>query len=96
MLMEYTCIICPNGCGLEAEIVDGKIRSIKGARCERGRMYIEQELSDPQRNIATSVLVEGGTLPLSCACGSALSPTKLSVRDCGNSKTAASFPALLL
>ena len=27
-------------------------------------MYIEQELSDPQRNIATSVLVEGGTLPL--------------------------------
>ena len=64
MLMEYTCIICPNGCGLEAEIVDGKIRSIKGARCERGRMYNEQELSDPQRNIATSVLVEGGTLPL--------------------------------
>ena len=36
--IQMTCIICPNGCGLEAEIVYGKIRSIKGALCELGRM----------------------------------------------------------
>lgn len=37
---------------------------------------------------ATSTTIRVAPL-LSCACGSALSPTKLSVRDCGNSKTAA-------
>uniref|UniRef100_UPI00262A0DF5 DUF1667 domain-containing protein n=1 Tax=Oceanispirochaeta sp. TaxID=2035350 RepID=UPI00262A0DF5 len=28
--------------------------------CDRGRAYIEQELIDPQRNIATTILVEKG------------------------------------
>ena len=37
---------------------------------------------------ATSTTIRVAPL-LSCACGSALSPTKLSARDCGNSKTAA-------
>lgn len=64
MLKEYTCIICPNGCEIEADIVDGSIVSIEGTACRRGREYVEQELRDPQRNIASSVLVEGGTLPL--------------------------------
>lgn len=64
MVKEYTCIICPNGCGIEALIQDGKIVSLEGAACKRGREYVEQELTAPVRNIATSVLVEGGELPL--------------------------------
>ncbi len=64
MRKEYTCIICPNGCAIEAEIAGKKITAIKGASCNRGREYVERELIDPQRNIATSVLVEGGDLPL--------------------------------
>lgn len=98
MLREFTCIICPNGCEISAEIECGKsateriaegcgksaaeriaegcgkpaaercgeteIRSIQGALCPKGRAYVEQELTDPQRNIATSVLVKGGNLPL--------------------------------
>lgn len=68
MLKELTCIICPNGCGitvdLEGEEGRGKIRAIEGALCPQGRTYAEQELTDPQRNIATSVLVKGGVLPL--------------------------------
>lgn len=69
MLREFTCIICPNGCEITAEInekADGtrEIVSIEGATCPKGEAYVKQELTDPQRNIATSVLVEGGVLPL--------------------------------
>lgn len=64
MLKEYTCIICPNGCAIEAEVSDGQVGAIAGALCPRGRDYVLQELTDPQRNIATSVRVTGGTLPL--------------------------------
>lgn len=64
MIQEYTCIICPNGCEIEATI-DGKtILEIEGATCSKGKEYVQQELINPQRNIATSVLVEGGSLPL--------------------------------
>lgn len=69
MLREYTCIICPNGCDIRAQIEereDGsrRICFVEGAACPKGRAYVEQELTDPQRNIATSVLVKGGILPL--------------------------------
>lgn len=68
MKREYTCIICPNGCDITAEIEEREggriIRSLEGAACPRGKAYVEQELSAPQRNIATSVLVRGGILPL--------------------------------
>lgn len=49
---------------------DGRIRSgmrikqIAGNRCPRGAAYVTQEIEAPMRNIATSILVEGGELPL--------------------------------
>lgn len=64
MIREYTCILCPNGCEIEAVIEGTNIQKIEGATCKKGREYVEQELVDPQRNIATSVLVEAGVLPL--------------------------------
>ena len=64
MLREMTCIVCPNGCDLEIQVEDGKVLSVKGALCRRGEAYAEQEITDPRRNIPTSVLVDGGELPL--------------------------------
>lgn len=68
MMKEFTCIICPNGCIINADIkIEGKIskiRSVSGACCMRGEAYVRQELIAPRRNIATSVLVKGGILPL--------------------------------
>lgn len=64
MLREFTCIICPNGCEISAEITDGTVTNIEGAVCSKGEQYVKQELTDPQRNIATSVSVTGGILPL--------------------------------
>ena len=64
MLEEYTCIICPNGCHISADVIDNNIISIDGEKCKRGYEYVEQELTDPQRNIASSVLLVDGELPL--------------------------------
>lgn len=64
MLKEITCIICPNGCEIEAEVEDGKVVSISGNLCKKGEDYLIQELTDPRRTIASSILVTGGTLPL--------------------------------
>lgn len=64
MTRTYTCIICPNGCEITAQVEDGVVQSLEGALCPRGKAYVTQELTDPRRNIATSVLLEGGELPL--------------------------------
>ena len=64
MKRSFTCIICPNGCEIEAELNGTEIAGITGAACPKGEAYVRQELTDPRRNIATSVLVEGGRLPL--------------------------------
>ena len=63
-MKELICIMCPNGCALQVEW-DGKtIGEVSGALCPRGKEYAVQELTAPKRNIATSVPVIGGELPL--------------------------------
>jgi len=64
MLKDYFCIICPNGCEITAETENGEILSLSGAKCKRGNEYVKQELIDPRRSIATSVLLLDGELPL--------------------------------
>ncbi len=64
MLKEYTCIMCPRGCDICAQLENEEILFIEGASCQKGTDYVKQELTDPRRNIATSVLVENGTLPI--------------------------------
>lgn len=64
MLREFTCIMCPQGCTIEVEAEGKEIKNVTGNRCPKGKAYVEQEIVDPKRNIATSVLVKGGTLPL--------------------------------
>lgn len=64
MRKVYTCIICPNGCEIETEIVDGQVQSVRGNTCDKGADYVRREITAPMRTIATSVRVEGGELPL--------------------------------
>ena len=64
MTRTFTCIICPNGCEITAEYEGADVQTIEGATCPKGADYVRQELTDPRRNIATSVPVEGGELPL--------------------------------
>ncbi len=64
MLREFTCIMCPQGCDIRVELEGEQIIGISGNRCPRGETYVTQEIENPMRNIATSVLVDGGDLPL--------------------------------
>ena len=68
MLRTFTCILCPQGCEIQVELQEEtaatRDRKITGNRCPRGAAYVTQEIEAPVRNIATSVLVEGGELPL--------------------------------
>lgn len=64
MIRQFTCIICPNGCDLEATLDGNNVKSIEGALCDKGKKYVEQELIDPQRTISSSVFVKNGEIPL--------------------------------
>jgi len=64
MHRTYTCIVCPNGCEIDVEYEAGRLLSCSGNLCERGEEYVDQEIRDPRRTIASCVLVQGGELPL--------------------------------
>lgn len=58
------CILCPNGCEIEASQDGLGTVTLNGARCNKGREYAVQELVDPRRNVTSSVKVADGCLPL--------------------------------
>ncbi|GAA0738314.1 DUF1667 domain-containing protein [Clostridium oceanicum] len=60
-MRELTCIGCPLGCSLQAEIEDGKVVNVTGNTCPRGKIYAEKECTNPTRILTTSIAVEGGS-----------------------------------
>ena len=67
MKKELTCVICPNGCQLEADIENGeqiKVKEIKGYLCEKGPEWAKQELVNPMRTISSSIKVYKGDFPM--------------------------------
>ena len=64
MIKKLTCICCPQGCPLHAELVDGNVVSITGNSCPRGEKYGREELTAPQRMLTTTVRVTNGLLPM--------------------------------
>lgn len=60
MKRELTCIVCPMGCALTAEIENGQVTSVTGNTCPRGAKYAEQECTHPERVLTSTVAVEGG------------------------------------
>ena len=60
---EFTCVVCPAGCFIEAQFSEDhppKLKSFAGARCEKGEAWIKQEIENPMRTFATSLSVQGG------------------------------------
>ena len=61
MTTSYLCIGCPLGCRLEVEEdAAGEIVEIRGFSCRKGKVFAEQEHTDPRRMITTTVGVTGG------------------------------------
>ena len=63
MTKTFTCIVCPNGCEITVQ-GEGNDFLVSGEGCPRGKTYVLQEMTDPRRTIATSMLVRGGETDL--------------------------------
>ncbi|MBE7026240.1 MAG: DUF1667 domain-containing protein [Ruminococcaceae bacterium] len=62
MYKELTCIVCPMGCTLSIEL-DGKdIVSVTGNTCPRGKVYAENECTNPKRTVTSTMRCTDGTL----------------------------------
>ena len=60
MIRELTCICCPMGCALKAEIEDGKVISVTGNTCIRGENYAKSEVTAPVRTVTTTASADNG------------------------------------
>jgi CxxC motif-containing protein len=59
---KLTCIVCPLGCQITAEVDGDKVSKISGATCRRGEAYAQAELTDPRRTLTTTMRVDGAGL----------------------------------
>ncbi len=61
-----TCINCPMGCRMTVSLDEsGKVISVKGNTCARGKKYAEQECTLPLRMITAVIPLENREMPLS-------------------------------
>lgn len=56
MKPNITCIICPRGCAMTAEICGDEIR-VTGNFCPKGEKYAVAECKNPTRTVTSSVIV---------------------------------------
>ncbi len=57
--MNTICIMCPMGCPLHIEEVNGEV-VVTGNTCKRGQIYGVEEFTHPKRAITTLVKTEDG------------------------------------
>ena len=62
MKKNLTCIECPIGCSIEVELEDGKVVSLSGNGCPRGKLYAEAEVVCPKRVVTSTVRAENGEM----------------------------------
>lgn len=63
-MREFTCIRCPVGCSLRAEIAGGEVVSVSGNQCRRGAQYARTEAVHPMRTVTSTVRAIGGVRPV--------------------------------
>jgi CxxC motif-containing protein len=63
MTREMICINCPMGCNLTVQ-GDLENLTITGQTCPLGEKYAREEITNPTRNIAASIRVRDGTMPM--------------------------------
>jgi CxxC motif-containing protein len=61
---EMICIVCPVGCRLKAERMEGGSVHVTGNTCPKGAKYAVEEMTNPVRTVTTSVPVSGGHMAL--------------------------------
>lgn len=53
-MKEFNCIVCPRGCLLHVEEVDGEF-TVTGNTCQRGANFAISEMTEPKRTICSTV-----------------------------------------
>ncbi|MCL2840765.1 MAG: DUF1667 domain-containing protein [Defluviitaleaceae bacterium] len=61
--MDIICVSCPVGCLMTVEQTVGRL-IVSGNQCPAGIEYAQEEMTNPTRNIATSVPITGGDMPM--------------------------------
>ena len=61
---DLICFNCPIGCGMNVKNENGNL-IVTGNKCPKGVQYAKEELTNPKRNITTSIRVNGKTEMLS-------------------------------
>lgn len=65
MIRELTCIVCPKGCQLKAEIENSEVINVTGHTCPRGKQYAIDECTHPMRTItSTARTANGDVIPV--------------------------------
>ncbi len=62
MVKMLTCIECPIGCEIEVTLEEGKVVSLSGNGCPRGKLYAEAEVVCPKRVVTSTVRAEDGEM----------------------------------
>ena len=60
--MHIICVKCPVGCDMV--INEAPELQVQGNQCPAGVKFAKEELTNPTRNIATSVKIAGGDMPM--------------------------------
>ncbi|MBI2885949.1 MAG: DUF1667 domain-containing protein [Chloroflexi bacterium] len=61
---KFVCVVCPTSCDVNAEWNETELLSIDHAQCKLAWEFIRGEIFDPRRTVTTSIMVDGGELPL--------------------------------
>lgn len=64
MKRELTCIGCPMGCRIAADLENGEVSNIQGYSCKIGERYAREELTAPKRMVTGLCPVLGTHVPL--------------------------------
>ena len=62
MIRELTCIVCPKGCQLKAEIENGEVVNVTGNTCPRGKQYAIDECTHPMRTVTSTARTANGSV----------------------------------
>ncbi|MBO7187277.1 MAG: DUF1667 domain-containing protein [Clostridia bacterium] len=57
-----TCVECPRGCQITVTLDDGKVVSVVGNFCPRGKVYAENECVNPKRVVTSTMNSDIGVL----------------------------------
>lgn len=61
---QFTCVVCPTSCVVNAEWNETELQNTDHAQCKLAWDFVRGEIFDPRRTVTTTVRVDDGDLPL--------------------------------